>query len=97
MAVIDLRPARGSILERFLTLGLVYDHEESDAEGNTIQIWFDYPKHLRGEFLSENATEVKFTDISTRISKVVTTEELASVTNVLTWKSTKTDTSTATE
>lgn len=86
MAVIDLRPTRGSILERFLSLGLVYDHEETDADGNKIQIWFNYAIQLKGEFKSEGAETVTFTDIPTRITKTVTKEELASVSRIITWK-----------
>lgn len=87
MAIIDLRPKKGSILERFLSLGLVYDHEETDADGDKVQVWFDYQKQLKGEFKTENAETVTFTDIPTRIQKTVTTTELASVSRIITWKS----------
>ena len=86
MAIIDLRPKKGSILERFLSLGLVYDHEETNADGDKIQIWFNYTIQLKGEFKTENAETVTFTDIPTRIQKTVTTEELASVSRIITWK-----------
>lgn len=86
MAIIDLRPKKGSILERFLTLGLVYDHEETNADGDKIQVWFNYQIQLRGEFKTENAETVTFMDIPTRIQKTVTTAELASVSKIITWK-----------
>ena len=86
MAIIDLRPKKGSILERFLSLGLVYDHEETNADGDKIQIWFNYAIQLKGEFKTENAETVTFTDIPTRIQKTVTVAELASVSKIITWK-----------
>ena len=86
MAIIDLRPKKGSILERFLSLGLIYDHEETNADGDKIQIWFNYPIQLKGEFKTENAETVTFTDIPTRIQKTVTAAELACVSKIITWK-----------
>lgn len=89
MAVLDLRPETGSILDRLLHLGLVYDHEEQDTEQptKTWQYWADYSKSLIARFLHPDDAEVIFTDQDTRLSKTVSAEELKSITSVITWRS----------
>ena len=88
MAVLDLRPEKGSILDRLLRLGLVYDHEEQDTEPDkTWQHWADYSKSLIARFLHPDDAEVTFTDTDTRLSKTVSTEELKSTSSVITWRS----------
>ena len=89
MAVLDLRPEKGSILDRLLRLGLVYDHEEQDTEQptKTRQYWADYSKSLITWFLHPDDAEVTFTDQDTRLSKTVSAEELKSITSVITWRS----------
>ena len=88
MAILDLRPEKGSILDRLLRLGLVYDHEEQDAEPNkTWQHWADYSKSLIARFLHPDDAEVIFTDQDTRLSKTVSAEELKTITSVITWRS----------
>lgn len=90
MAVLDLRPASGSILDRLLRLGFIYDHEETRTkeEGvqETVQVWMRYEIAARAEFASEEGP-VTFTDTDTRISKDQTVEELKTVTSVVTWRS----------
>ena len=88
MAVLDLRPEKGSILDRLLRLGLVYDHEEQDTEPDkTWQYWADYSKSLIARFRHPDDSEVIFTDQDTRLSKIVSAEELKTITSVITWRS----------
>ena len=88
MAVLDLRPEKGSILDRLLRLGLVYDHEEQDTEPDkTWQYWADYSKSLIARFLHPDDGEVTFTDQDTRLSKTVSAEELKTISSVVTWRS----------
>ena len=88
MAILDLRPEKGSILDRLLRLGLVYDHEEQDTEpAKTWQYWADYSKSLIARFLHPDDAEVIFTDQDTRLSKTVSAEDLKTITSVITWRS----------
>lgn len=87
MAVLDLRPEFGSILDRLLRLGLVYDHEEKADGGKTIQYWMRYDISLKAQFIHPDDTEVIFTDIDTRLSKTVSAEELKTVSSIITWRS----------
>ena len=87
MAVLDLRPEPGSILDRLLILGLVYDHEEKTNDGKTIQYWMRYDIGLKAQFLHPDDTEVIFTDMDTRLSKTVSTAELATINSTITWRS----------
>lgn len=90
MAVLDLRPASGSILDRLLRLGFIYDHEETrtveEGEPETVQVWMRYDISARAEFSGE-AGPVTFTDTDTRLSKTVSVEELKSISSVITWRS----------
>lgn len=83
MAVLDLRPAKGTILYEFLRLGLVFDH----SDDGTAQTWFDYQSGLRADITGTDATEVKFTDTTTHLPTVVPISQLQSIDSVLTWKS----------
>ena len=87
MEVLDLRPESGSILDRLLRLGLVYDHEEKVDGGKTIQYWMRYDIGLKAQFLHPDDTEVIFTDIDTRLSKTVSAEELKTISSISTWRS----------
>lgn len=87
MAVLDLRPEPGSILNRLLRLGLVYDHEEKADGGKTIQYWMRYDISLKAQFIHPDDTEVIFTDIDTRLSKTVSAEELKTISSIITWRS----------
>ena len=90
MAILDLRPETGSILDRLLRLGFIYDHEETrtveEGEPETVQVWMRYDISARAEF-SSDAGPVTFTDIDTRLSKTVSVEELKSISSVVTWRS----------
>lgn len=90
MALLDLRPETGSILDRLLHLGFIYDHEETrsteEGEPETVQVWMRYEIAARAEFASEEGP-VKFTDTDTRLSKTVSVEELKSISSVITWRS----------
>ena len=90
MAVLDLRPEKGSILDRLLRLGFIYDHEETrtveEGEPETVQVWMRYDISARAEFSSE-AGPVIFTDQDTRLSKTVSAEDLKSISSVITWRS----------
>ena len=90
MAVLDLRPEKGSILDRLLRLGFIYDHEETrtveEGEPDTVQVWMRYDISARAEFSSE-AGPVIFTDLDTRLSKTVSVEELKGISSVITWRS----------
>ncbi len=89
MAVLDLRPETGSILDRLLRLGFIYDHEDTriveEGELETVQVWMRYEISARAEFSGE-AGPVTFTDIDTRLSKTVSVEELKSISSVMTWR-----------
>lgn len=87
MAVIDMRPKKGTILYELLRLGLTFDSKTLDGHN----IWVDYQTQLRAEF-DTNAEGtviegVKLTDLVTRITKIVTVEELASTSSIITWTS----------
>lgn len=90
MAVLDLRPENGSILDRLLRLGFIYDHEETrtveEGEPDTDQVWMRYEISARAEFSGE-AGPVTFTDTDTRLSKTVSVEELKTISSVITWRS----------
>lgn len=87
MAVIDMRPKKGTILYELLRLGLTFDSKSLDGHN----VWVDYQAQLRAEFDTDaegNVIEgVKLTDLVTRITKIVTVEELASTSSIVTWTS----------
>lgn len=90
MAVLDLRPKSGSILDRLLRLGFIYEHEETrtvkEGEPDAVQVWMRYEISARAEFSSE-AGPVTFTDTETRMSKTVSVDELKTISSVITWRS----------
>lgn len=87
MAVIDMRPKRGTILYELLRLGLTFDSKSLDGHN----IWVNYQTQLRAEFDTDAEGTViegvKLTDLVTRITKIVTVEELASTSSIITWTS----------
>ena len=87
MAIIDMRPKRGTILYELLRLGLTFESKSLDGHN----IWVNYQTQLRAEFDTDaegNVVEgVKLTDLVTRITKIVTVEELASTSSIITWTS----------
>lgn len=87
MAIIDMRPAKGTVLYELLRLGLSFESKSLDGHN----IWINYQTQLRAEF-DTNAEGtliegVKLTDLVTRISKIVTIEELATTSEIITWTS----------
>lgn len=87
MAVIDMRPKKGTILYELLRLGLTFDSKTLDGHN----VWVNYQAQLRAEFDTDaegNVIEgVKLTDLVTRITKIVTVEELAGTSSIITWAS----------
>lgn len=82
MASLDLRPAKGSVLYEFLRLGLVFDHSDGDS-----QTWMDYGHALRADITKPDATEVKLTDLTTRLPVTIPVSQLADTDAIVTWKS----------
>lgn len=87
MAIIDMRPAKGTILYELLRLGLTFESKSLDGHN----VWINYQTQLRAEFDTDaegNLIEgVRLTDLVTRISKIVTVEELANTSEIVTWTS----------
>ena len=87
MAVIDMRPKKGTILYELLRLGLTFDSKTLDGHN----VWVNYQAQLRAEFDTDAegtvVEGVKLTDLVTRITKIVTVEELASTSSIITWTS----------
>lgn len=87
MAVIDMRPKKGTILYELLRLGLTFDSKTLDGHN----VWVNYQTQLRAEFDTDAEGTViegvKLTDLVTRITKIVTVEELASTSSIITWTS----------
>ena len=87
MAIIDMRPKKGTILYELLRLGLSFESKSLDGHN----VWINYQTQLRAEFDTDaegNLIEgVRLTDLVTRISKIVTVEELANTSSIITWTS----------
>ena len=87
MAIIDMRPAKGTILYELLRLGLSFESKSLDGHN----VWINYQTQLRAEFDTDaegNLIEgVRLTDLVTRISKIVTIEDLATTSEIITWTS----------
>lgn len=87
MAIIDMRPKKGTILYELLRLGLSFESKSLDGHN----VWVNYQTQLRAEFDTDaegNLIEgVRLTDLVTRISKIVTIEDLANTSEIITWTS----------
>lgn len=87
MAIIDMRPKKGTILYELLRLDLSFESKSLDGHN----VWINYRTQLRAEFDTDaegNLIEgVRLTDLVTRISKIVTVEELANTSSIITWTS----------
>lgn len=87
MAIIDMRPKKGTILYELLRLGLTFESKSLDGHN----VWVNYQTQLRAEFDTDadgNLIEgVRLTDLVTRISKIVTVEDLANTSEIITWTS----------
>lgn len=87
MAVIDMRPKRGTVLYELLRLGLTFESKSLDGHN----VWINYQTQLRAEFDTDAEGTViegiKLTDLVTRITKIVAVEELATTSAIVTWAS----------
>lgn len=87
MAIIDMRPKKGTILYELLRLGLSFESKSLDGHN----VWINYQTQLRAEFDTDAEGTViegvKLTDLVTRITKIVTVEELATTSAIITWTS----------
>lgn len=87
MAIIDMRPAKGTILYELLRLGLTFESKSLDGHN----VWINYQTQLRAEFDTDAEGTliegVRLTDLVTRISKIVTIEDLANTSEIITWTS----------
>lgn len=80
-SVLDLRPSKDSIIYQLLRLGLTFDHR--DASGET---WTDYTNGVIATFENRQSTEVTFSDMDTKDSKVISVSDLINVTDIKTWR-----------
>ena len=80
-SVLDLRPSKDSVIYQLLRLGLTFDHR--DASGET---WTDYTNGVIATFENRQSTEVTFSDMDTKDSKVILVSDLINVTNIKTWR-----------
>lgn len=87
MAIIDMRPKKGTILFELLRLGLSFESKSLDGHN----VWINYQTQLRAEFDTDAEGTViegvKLTDLVTRITKIVTVEELSTTSSIITWAS----------
>lgn len=87
MAVIDMRPKRGTVLYELLRLGLTFESKSLDGHN----VWINYQTQFRAEFDTDAEGTViegiKLTDLVTRITKIVAVEELATTSAIVTWAS----------
>lgn len=87
MAVIDMRPKRGTVLYELLRLGLTFESKSLDGHN----VWVNYQTQIRVEFDTDAEGTViegvKLTDLVTRITKITTVEELAATSSIVTWAS----------
>lgn len=87
MAIIDMRPKKGTILYELLRLGLSFESKSLDGHN----VWINYQTQLRADFDTDAEGTViegvKLTDLVTRITKIVTVEELSTTSSIITWAS----------
>lgn len=87
MAIIDMRPKKGTILYELLRLGLSFESKSLDGHN----VWINYQTQLRAEFDTDAEGTliegVRLTDLVTRITKIVTVEELSTTSSIITWTS----------
>ena len=80
-SVLDLRPSKDSVIYQLLRLGLTFDHR--DASGET---WTDYTNGVISTFENRQSTEVTFSDMDTKDSKVILVSDPINVTDIKTWR-----------
>lgn len=79
--VLDLRPSKDSAIYQLLRLGLTFDHR--DANGET---WTDYTNGVIATFENRQSTEVTFSDMDTKDSRVISVSDLVNVKDIKTWR-----------
>ena len=77
--VLDLRPSKDSVIYQLLRLGLTFDHR--DVSGET---WTDYTNGVIATFENNRPTDVIFSDMDTKHSKVILISDLANITEIKT-------------
>lgn len=77
--VLDLRPSKDSVIYQLLRLGLTFDHR--DASGET---WADYTNGVIATFKNRQSTEVTFSDMDTKDSKIISVSDLVNITDIKT-------------
>ena len=90
--ILDLMPAKGTLVYELLRIGLRYDHADMDGE-----TWDDYASGLTATLTSREADKVTFTDIDTHMSQVVSVSDLPSITRVRTWRTSDLSNATASD
>lgn len=80
-SVLDLRPSKDSVIYQLLRLGLTFDHR--DASGET---WTDYTNGVIATFENRQSTELIFSDMDTKDSKLISVSDLINVTDIKTWR-----------
>lgn len=80
-SVLDLRPSKDSVIYQLLRLGLTFDHR--DASGET---WTDYTNGVIATFENRQSTELTFSDMDTKDSKLISVSDLINVTDIKTWR-----------
>lgn len=80
--VLDLRPARNSLVYQLLRLGLAFDHKDDGGE-----TWTDYVRGITAVFAGRDAQDVTLSDMDTRDSRTVRLADLEKVTEIKTWRS----------
>ncbi len=79
--VLDLRPARDSLVYQLLRLGLSFNHKHGET-------WTDYRRGVIVTFTGrDTAADVIIADMDTKDSRTVAVSDLADVTEVKTWRS----------
>lgn len=80
--VLDLRPAKDSLVYQLLRLGLSFDHKDDGGE-----TWTDYTRGVTASFSGRDAKEVTLADMDTKDSRTVSLADLENVTEIKTWRS----------
>lgn len=80
-SVLDLRPSKDSVIYQLLRLGLTIDHRD-----NLYETWTDYNNGVIATFENGQPTEVLFSDMDTKNSKVISVSDLINITDIKTWR-----------
>lgn len=80
-SVLDLRPSKDSVIYQLLRLGLTFDHRDDSGE-----TWTDYINGVIATFENRQSTEVTFSDMDTKDSKIISVSDLINITDIKTWR-----------